>query len=235
MGPNCTTSAIESHKPDLLRENTRRCKLKNQEPPRWLEWAREIQALSQTGAHYAENEYQRERYQRLTEIAAEIITSYSDLDYQSLTNIFHGQIGYATPRVDVRGAVFRRRQLLLVRERADNGWTMPGGWADVGDVPSQAVEREVLEEAGFSVKARRIIGVYDANRTGPLQIFHAFKIVFLCDLIEGHARPSNETSEVAFFDQDDIPEILSGERTKPRHILDAFAAYQDPDRLTVFD
>jgi ADP-ribose pyrophosphatase YjhB (NUDIX family) len=209
--------------------------LKNQEPPRWLEWAREIQALSQTGMHFAENEYQRERYQRLSEIAAEIITSYSDLDYNLLMSVFQGQIGYATPRVDVRGAVFRRGQILLVRERADNGWTMPGGWADVGDVPSQAVEREVLEEAGFRVKASKVIGVYDANRTGPLEIFHAFKIVFLCDLIGGQARASNETSEVAFFSQDEIPEILSGERTKPRHILDAFAARQDPNRLAVFD
>jgi ADP-ribose pyrophosphatase YjhB (NUDIX family) len=209
--------------------------LKNQEPPRWLEWAREIQALSQTGMHYAENEYQRERYQRLTEIAAEIITSHLDLDYRLLTNIFLAQVGYATPRVDVRGAVFRQGRLLLVRERADNGWTMPGGWADVGDVPSQAVEREVFEEAGFRVRACRVIGIYDANRTGPLEIFHAFKIVFLCDLIDGHARPSNETSEIAFFGQDEIPGILSGERTKPRHILDAFAAQRDPNRLAVFD
>lgn len=209
--------------------------MKNQEPSRWLEWAREIQALSQTGMHYAENEYQRERYQRLTEIAAEIITSYSDLDYNMLTHIFQGQIGYATPRVDVRGAVFRQGQILLVRERVDNGWTMPGGWADVGDLPSHAVEREVLEEAGFRVKASRVIGVYDANRTGPLEIFHAFKIVFLCDLVGGQARPSNETSEVGFFGQGQIPEILSGERTKPRHILDAFEAQQDPNRLAVFD
>ncbi|HZD57876.1 MAG TPA: NUDIX hydrolase N-terminal domain-containing protein [Anaerolineales bacterium] len=209
--------------------------MKNQEPPRWLEWAREIQALSQTGMHYAENEYQRERYQRLTEIAAEIITSHLDLDYRLLTNIFLAQVGYATPRVDVRGAVFRQGRLLLVRERADNGWTMPGGWADVGDVPSQAVEREVFEEAGFRVRACRVIGIYDANRTGPLEIFHAFKIVFLCDLIDGHARPSNETSEIAFFGQDEIPGILSGERTKPRHILDAFAAQRDPNRLAVFD
>ena len=209
--------------------------MKNQEPPRWLEWAREIQALSQTGMHYAENEYQRERYQRLTEIAAEIITSHLDLDYRLLTNIFLAQVGYATPRVDVRGAVFRQGRLLLVRERADNGWTMPGGWADVGDVPSQAVEREVFEEAGFRVRACRVIGIYDANRTGPLEIFHAFKIVFLCDLIDGHARPSNETSEIAFFGHDAIPGILSGERTKPRHILDAFAAQRDPNRLAVFD
>ena len=210
-------------------------KVEQTRSPRWLEWAREIQALSQTGYHYAENEYQRERYQRLCEIAAEIVSEHSDLEYAPLMDVFGAQIGYATPRVDVRGAVFRDGKLLLVRERQDNGWTMPGGWADVGDVPSEAAEREVIEEAGFRVEARKVIGVYDANRTGPLELFHAFKVVFLCDLIDGEPRPSNETSEVAFFDRDQIPADLSGERTKPRQIQDAFEALNNPERPTVFD
>lgn len=203
--------------------------------PRWLEWAREIQALAQTGYHYSENEYHRERYHRLAEIAAEMISEHSELAFDGLMNIFDRQIGYATPRVDVRGAVFKEGKLLLVRERQDGGWTMPGGWADVGDVPSHAVEREVWEEAGLRVKAHRLIGVYDANRVGPLEIFHAFKLVFLCELIEGQPRPSSETSEVAFFELDEIPAILSGERTRPRHISDAFNAMMHPDCPTVFD
>jgi ADP-ribose pyrophosphatase YjhB (NUDIX family) len=205
------------------------------EPPRWLEWAREIQALSQTGLHYSEDDYQRQRYTRLSEIAAEIIFQHSNLEFAPLMDIFNAQIGYATPRVDVRGAVFQDGKLLLVRERQDNGWTMPGGWADVGDVPSQAAEREVWEEAGFHVRARKVVGVYDANRVGPLELFHAFKIVFLCDLISGAARPSEETSEVAFFGPEEMPEPLSGERTRPRHILDAFAMFKDEDVPTVFD
>jgi ADP-ribose pyrophosphatase YjhB (NUDIX family) len=204
-------------------------------PPRWLEWAREIQALSQTGYHYAENEYQRERNLRLSQIAAEIISEHTDLSFTSLAQIFQAQIGYATPRVDVRGAVFQAGKLLLVRERQDGGWTMPGGWADVGDVPSEAAEREVWEEAGFRVKARKLVGVYDANRLGPLELFHAFKLVFLCELIEGEARPSSETSEVTFFSQNELPGILSGARTRPRHILDAFQALKDPHCPTVFD
>jgi ADP-ribose pyrophosphatase YjhB (NUDIX family) len=203
--------------------------------PRWLEWAREIQALSQTGYHYASDEYQRERYHRLSEIAAEIIAEHTGLGVEMLGRVFRVQMGYATPRVDVRGAVFMDGRLLMVRERMDGGWTMPGGWADVGDVPSEAAEREVWEEAGFRVAARRVIGVYDANRTGPLELFHAFKLVFLCELIGGEARPSQETSEVAFFGSGEIPNALSGERTRPRHILDAFAALSDPERPTVFD
>jgi len=97
--------------------------------PRWLEWAREIQALAQSGMHFAVNDFQRKRYEHLNEIAAEIIGEYSSLPEESLLEIFNGQIGYATPRVDVRGAVFHNDKLLLVRERMDDGWTMPGGWA----------------------------------------------------------------------------------------------------------
>jgi len=203
--------------------------------PRWLEWAREIQALSQTSIYYAENEYQLERYHRLSQIAAEIIQAHTNLEYEPLIDCFNLQKGYATPRVDVRGAVFRDGKLLLVRERSDGGWTLPGGWADVGDIPSQGAEREVWEEAGFRVKARSVVGVYDANRSGPLEIFHAFKIVFLCDLIDGEARPSNETSEVAFFGPGEIPTHLSGERTRSRHIEDAFAMLQNDLRPTKFD
>ena len=202
---------------------------------RWLDWAREIQALAQTGSHYAENEYQKERYLRLIEIAAEIMSAYSSVDQERILKLYLSQQGYATPRVDVRGAVFRDDKLLMVRERQDGGWTLPGGWADVGDVPSEAAEREVWEEAGFRVKARKVVGVYDANRSGPLEIFHAFKIVFLCDLIEGEARPSSETSEVGFFALDDIPAPLSGERTKSHQIQDAFSALAAPDRPTMFD
>ena len=204
-------------------------------PPRWLEWAREIQALCQTGYHYAENEYQRERYHRLMEIAAEMVAEQSNLDFSKTVEVFNRQVGYATPRVDVRGAVFWQGKLLLVKERQDGGWTMPGGWADVGDIPSQAAEREVWEEAGFRVKASKVVGIYDANRLGPLELFHAYKIVFLCDILDGEPRASNETSAVAFFGRDELPEVLSGERTRPRHIVDAFRALDDPLYPTVFD
>lgn len=207
----------------------------SEKPPRWLEWAREIQALAQSGSHYATNEYERERYRRLAEIAAEIVSEYSRLEYAPLLNVFHAQVGYATPRIDVRGAVFRDGKLLLVKERENGGWTIPGGWADVGETPSEAAEREVLEEAGFRVKARKVVGVYDCNRVGPLELFHAFKIVFLCDLLDGEARASAETSEVAFFALEEIPAQLSGQRTLPRHVAEAFAALVDSARPTVFD
>ncbi|MDH5507255.1 MAG: NUDIX hydrolase N-terminal domain-containing protein [Anaerolineae bacterium] len=203
--------------------------------PAWINWAREIQALSQTSLHFSENAFQVERYNRLTEIAAEIIAAHTQSDVPELVQNFQAQRGYATPRVDVRAAVFRQGKLLLVREISDDGWTLPGGWADVGDTPSLAAEREVREEAGFAVKANKLVGVYDANRVGELTLFHAYKLVFLCDLNGGQARPSSETSAVGFYGRDEIPQPFSGERTQWRYIEDAFAAYADPDWVTVFD
>lgn len=207
----------------------------DERPPRFLMWAREIQALAQTGLHYAQDKYQRDRCQRLMEIAAEMISQNAGVEYQPLLNSFNAQIGYATPKIDVRAAVFRERKLLLVRERMDGEWTMPGGWADVGDTPSRAAEREAWEEAGFHVRALKVVGVYDANRTNPLGVFHAFKIVFLCKILDGEARPSDETSEVEFFEEEAIPTVFSRGRTTARQISDVFMALRNPDYPTVFD
>lgn len=202
---------------------------------RWLEWAREIQALAQSGNAYALNDFQRERYQRLAEIAAEIVAEHTSLPAGNILQHYLGQKGYATPKVDVRAVVFRGRSLLMVQEKVDGGWTLPGGWADVGDLPSRAVEREVAEEAGLQVHAVRLIGVYDANRTGPLELFHAYKLVFLCEELAGELRPSLETAAVGFFDQQQLPVQLSGERTKTHHLRDAFAVLDDPNLPVQFD
>jgi ADP-ribose pyrophosphatase YjhB (NUDIX family) len=203
--------------------------------PRWLQWAREIQAVSQTGLTYASSEYEVQRYQRLTEIAAEIVQDHAGLPKEGLLRDFLSQPGYATPKVDVRGAVVRDDQILLVQERADGCWCMPGGWADVGDLPSQMVVREVWEESGFHVVPRKVVGVYDANRSGrPLELYHAYKLVFLCELTGGEARPSDETLDVRFFPFDDLPP-LSLSRTHPRHLDEVEAHLRDPDRPAEFD
>lgn len=203
--------------------------------PRWLEWAREIQALAQTGQTYALNDWQRDRYRRLMEISAEIINEHTHLPFEPILEGFVNQPGYATPKVDVRGAVFRHGKILLVQEKIDGGWTMPGGWADVGDSPAQGAEREVWEESGFCVRARKVVGVYDANRAEPMELYHAIKLVFLCDIIGGEARTSDETTAVGFFGQDEIPQPFAGERTKIRHIDHAFTAFADVTIPTVFE
>jgi ADP-ribose pyrophosphatase YjhB (NUDIX family) len=203
--------------------------------PLWLEWARELQALSQTGLTYSENEYHAQRYRRLMEIAAEIVEGQTNLTREPVLRDFMSQPGYATPKVDVRGAVIRDDRILLVQERSDERWCMPGGWADVGDLPSDMVKREVWEESGFEVEPRRVIGVYDANRSGvPLEFYHAYKIVFLCEIVGGQARPSSETLAVAFFSFDDLPP-LSAERTNERHLAEVSAHLHNPQRPAAFD
>jgi ADP-ribose pyrophosphatase YjhB (NUDIX family) len=209
--------------------------MKESSLPTWLEWARKIQSIAQIGQTYAENEWQRERYLNLMEIAAEIVTEHTDLPFEPVLANFQAQPGYATPKIDVRGAVFRDEKMLMVQEKIEGGWTMPGGGADVGDLPAKGAEREVWEESGFHVIARKLIGIYDANRVQPMEFFHAYKLVFLCDILDGEARTSNETTAVAFFAEDEIPHNLAGERTKPRHIRDAFTAWREPGIPTVFD
>src|SRR5579883_2269846 len=130
------------------------------EEPRWLIWARELQALAQTGLTYARDPYDRERYERLGNLAAEIMADHTGAEVEKVRMLFGQQLGYATPKVDVRGAVFRGERLLLVREKADAGrWTLPGGWADVNESPAEAVAKEVREEAGLVVRASKLAAV----------------------------------------------------------------------------
>jgi ADP-ribose pyrophosphatase YjhB (NUDIX family) len=204
------------------------------ESPSWLAWAREIFSLSQAGLAYGENEYDRDRYRRLQEIAAEIVAGRSGLSQETVLDSFHMQAGYATPKVDVRGAVFRDGKVLLVHEKADGCWCLPGGWADLGDRPSETVEREVREESGFQVSAAKVIAVQDANRADPLEFYHAYKITFLCTLEGGEARASHETLAVDFFDLDDLPP-LSTARTSRGLLEEAFAHLADPKRPAAFD
>jgi ADP-ribose pyrophosphatase YjhB (NUDIX family) len=209
--------------------------MQNTDPPRWLDWARELQALSQTGLTYASDEYNSQRYRRLAEIAAEIIHSHTALPAESVVESFCMQPGYATPKVDVRGAAVRDGQILLVQERVDGRWCMPGGWADVGDLPSEVVSREVWEESGFEVAPRKVIGVFDANRSGrPIEFYHAYKLIFLCEITGGTARASHETLAVGFFEFDDLPP-LSANRTDEQHLAEVRAHLRDPDRPAAFD
>lgn len=201
---------------------------------KWLELARELFSISQSGLTYCKNEYDLERYRRLQEMSAEMISDKTGLPKETVTQAFSIQAGYATPKIDVRGAVFRDGKILLVQERSDNKWAMPGGWADIGDLPSAMVEREVLEESGLEVHAAKVIAVYDANRAEPMEFFHAYKIVFLCELLGGEARTNFETLDVGFFDPANLPP-LSKARTDDRMLQEVFAHVHDPLRPTMFD
>ncbi len=203
--------------------------------PSWLSWARELQALAQTGLTFTSGHYDILRYRRLIELAAEMTAAHTDGRAADLTADFLRQPGYATPKVDVRGAVVRDGRILLVQERVDGKWCMPGGWADIDEVPSAMVAREVLEESGFVVEPRKVVGVFDANRSGtPREFYHAYKIVFLCNLLGGEARSSDETLAAEFFSFDSLPP-LSSARTHERHLAEVRGHLLNPGRPAAFD
>ncbi|MCJ7552345.1 MAG: NUDIX hydrolase [Ignavibacteriaceae bacterium] len=202
---------------------------------KWLKIAREIQQLAQTGLAFAVTDYEKDRYKRLTELTSEIIEHHTQLEKESVQKVLMKHPGYATPKIDVRAAVIKDNKLLLVQEGTDERWAMPGGWADVGDIPSEVAIRETHEESGFVVKPIKVIGVFDANRVeGELEFFHAFKIIFLCELISGEAQTSSETLDVQFFSLDDLPP-LSLYRTNTKHIEEIKLHLNDPGRNTYFD
>jgi|SRR5687767_12148832 len=202
--------------------------------PKWLDWAQEIFSLSQSGLTYSGNQYDIERYKRLQEITAEIIASQSEISKETVLESFSMQAGYITPKIDVRGAVIRDDKILLIQERADEKWAMPGGWADLGNEPASVAEREVWEESGFRVKAEKVVAVIDANRIQPMEFYHAYKIIFLCQLLDGEPRTSYETLAVDFFDPHNLPP-LSSYRTNETMIQEVFAHVKDPNRHTAFD
>jgi ADP-ribose pyrophosphatase YjhB (NUDIX family) len=204
--------------------------------PGWLRWARQVQAIAQSGLHFAESNYDRERYEQLRELAIEAFAEHSNRSEPEVRAIFEQQQGYATPKVDVRGVVFRDDKILLVRERSDGRWTLPGGWADVNDSPSEAVEREILEESGFKAKSRRLLALYDRAKHPHLPpfAFHVYKIFIECELMGGSPITSYETTAVDFFAENALPP-LSGSRVLSEQIKRCFEMRLDPQAPAYFD
>jgi len=205
------------------------------EPP-WLDWVRSLQAIAQAGLTYASDEYDIERYHAVRRVAAEIASAQSGTPPEMIHGLFAAATGYPTPKVDVRGAVIGAGRILLVRERSDGAWTLPGGWADPGESPSEAVAREVLEEAGVRVRAVKLIALYDRARQGhPVHSESIYKAIFSCQALEHLApRASGETDAAAFFDADALPELSVG-RTTHAQIARVMAHHADPALPTEFD
>lgn len=194
--------------------------------PKWLEWTQKLQAIAQNGLTYSENPFDIERFKQVRAIAAEIMATYSNVEHNDVLDLFTRELGYATPKVDVRGAVFRDNTILLVKERSDGLWTLPGGWADVGDSPSEVVVREVFEESGYQTRATKVLAVYDRDRQGhPPFPFYIYKIFFQCELVGGSPSASIETEEVGFFAEDALPELSVG-RVTAKQIQRIFQHYR---------
>jgi len=204
--------------------------------PQWLTWTRRLQAIAQTGLTFTRDHYDQERYEELRLIAAEMMATGAGIkDAEKVLDLFRHERGYATPKIDVRGAVLRDDQVLLVRERDDGGWTLPGGWADVGDTPSAMVVREVKEESGYDVAPRKLAALFDRRKhPHPPIASHAYKLFFLCDLMGGEAAPSFETPEVGFFSRNRLPG-LSTSRVTEYQIEHMFEHAAHPEWPTTFD
>lgn len=204
--------------------------------PRLWTLARKLQAAAQTGLEFQTNEYDRDRYELISQIAAELMSVHCETPVETFQKMFSEQEGYATPKVDVRAAVFRDEKILLVREVADGLWTLPGGWSDVNDSPREAAEREVWEESGFRVKAVKLAAVYDRAKHPhvPPFPFHIYKMFFICEITGGEATRSRETSDVGFFAENMLPP-LSVSRNLPFQIQRMFEHVKNPTLPTDFD
>jgi len=204
--------------------------------PKWLEWVKELQAIAQNGLTYSQNEFDIQRYKSVRKIASEILAQQSNSNAEIIEDIFSREAGYCTPKVDVRGVVFKENKVLLVKEIIDGGWAFPGGWADPNETPSESVEREVWEESGYVVKAKKVLAVYDRDKQGHKDPypFHIFKLFFLCEITGGERKTSNETSDVNFFAEDEIPPLSEG-RTLHKQIKRFFEHYRQPDLPADFD
>ena len=204
--------------------------------PSWLRWAKGLQAIAQNGLTFATDVYDKERYEAVREVAAEMMAERSESNSEAILQLFSRETGYATPKVDVRGAVFRDDAILLVREASDGKWSLPGGWADVNESPSENIVREIAEESGFETTVRKLAAVLDRSRHphAPAKPYHVYKMFFVCEITGGAAKPNHEIHEVDFFKEGAIPELSLG-RVLPFQIERMFDHWRQPDLPTEFD
>lgn len=206
--------------------------------PNWLVWAREMQAIAQTGLAFTRDPYDRERYEALQALSARVLEAHADIPAERIRGLFAGERGYATPKIEVRGAVFDADdRILMVRETLDGGrWTLPGGWADVNLTPAENVAKEVREESGYVVEVRKLAALWDRTRQRhPPSMFSCAKAFFLCDPVGGAPATSLETSEIGWFREPDVPAELSADRVLPHQVGRMFAHRRNPTLPTDFE
>lgn len=182
---------------------------------KWLLWAKQLQSLAQIGIEFTENPYDRERYERIRELSIEIMHEYTGIDNSKLVQLFANESGYQTPKVDARAAIFNsENEILMIREKADNKWALPGGWADIELTLFENIVKESFEEAGAEIKPKRIIAVLDRNTYVKDNFpYSAYKIFVECDFIRGEFTDNIETLEHGFFKLDALPELSMGRNT----------------------
>jgi ADP-ribose pyrophosphatase YjhB (NUDIX family) len=199
-----------------------------------LELLRRVRAIAQNGLAYSEGYFDRERYQELYDLSTEGVANLAGVEPSILFIPDDDKTGYATPKVGTRGALFRGNDVLLVRERNDDRWALPGGWVDVNDSPSEAIAKEFVQETGLTVRPYHLCKIIDGGKRNRLSPHHVYTLVFLCEYLEGELTPSYETTEVRYFPIDQLPE-LSISRTSPEYIKTAWAHYRNQVVEAEFD
>jgi ADP-ribose pyrophosphatase YjhB (NUDIX family) len=202
---------------------------------KWLEWASQLQSIAQAGLTFGADTYDLDRYEKIRSIAVDIVHEYTDIDHKKVRELFASETGYQTPKVDIRSSVFNNDKILMVREKIDGAWSLPGGWADVNTSVSESAVRECFEEAGAKVKPLRLIAVHHANKhNNPHFPYTIYKIFVECELVENSFKENTETLEAGFFDIDNLPE-LSFERNTPEQVKMCFEAKRHKIFETIFD
>ncbi len=209
--------------------------MKNQIPDHWLTIAKKINSIAQSGLTFTKDKFDKERYTELLDLSILILKHITDIDTKKLDFVFNRDIGYQTPKVGIRAVVFRDDKILLVKERMDDKWCIPGGYADTGMTPSEIAISEVKEESGFDVMPKRILGLIDYNkhqsRPFPFDIYQLF---MECEIIGGVATTGIETSDVGFFSMDNLPE-LSLRRVTKEQLLKMYELYKNKELEPIFD
>lgn len=202
---------------------------------KWLSWAIEIQSLAQAGLAYTNNAYDIERYERLREISAEMVSEKSNIPLEKVKHLFCNEIGYQTPKLDTRAAIFKDGKILLVHE-ANGTWALPGGWCDVLESVQSNTIKEVKEEAGLDVLPVKVIAIQDRNKHNqPVYAYGVCKVFLLCELIGGTFEKNIETTETKYFSLDQLPQSLANEKSNKEQIEMCFQAYYDKYWQTQFD
>lgn len=201
---------------------------------KWLQWAVELQSLAQAGIFYCKDDFDKERYERIREIAVEMISYQSDIPIGKVKDLFCNEIGYQTPKIDCRAAIFQNGKILLVQE--NNGtWSLPGGWVDVNVSVKENVVKEVKEEAGLDVTADMVIAVQDREKHNlPVYAYKVCKIFVLCTVIGGKFEPNIETVSSSYFGMNELP-VLAAEKNNAEQIKMCFEANRSENWKTFFD
>lgn len=202
---------------------------------KWIKWASEMQSIAQAGLAYSKDKYDLERFNQLKNLSQEIISEYTDVEVEKIRDLLDNEVGYLTPKVDVRGAVIKDNKILLVKESSDGLWSMPGGWADVNLSVSENIVKEAKEEAGVNIVPKKLVAVLDRNKHNkPVSIQSIYKVFVLCDFVDGDFEENTETEASQFFELDKLPSLSETRNTKEQ-INMCFDAYHKENFEAIFD